>query len=58
MSALFLSNGNLHHWFAFLHAHKVVVEEIDVESCLQNATEDLSPAVEVIYEVSVNPIGN
>ena len=43
---------------ALADALEIVVHEVDVETCLEHAREDLSPAIEVIKVVSVYPIEN
>jgi len=50
------SHGQLYNLLAFLDADEVVVEEVHIKGCLQNATQYLSPAEEVVYVVSVEPI--
>lgn len=50
------SHGQFDDLLSFFDADEVVVEEVDVQPCLQDATQDLSPAVEVVHEVSVHPI--
>lgn len=44
--------------FSLADALEIEVQEVDVETCLEHAREDLSPAIEVIKVVSVYPIEN
>ncbi len=44
--------------FALADALEVVVKEVNVQASLKDAREDLSPAVEVVEVVSVDPVEN
>lgn len=44
--------------FPLLHANKVVVEEVDIQTSLEDAREYLRPAVEVVEVVPVYPVEN
>lgn len=52
------SNGEFDYTLPFFHADHVVVEEVHIEAGLKSATQNLSPAVEVIHEISVDPISS
>lgn len=41
---------------AFAYRHEVIVEEIDIQACLEHSGQYLCPAIEIIYKVSVDPI--
>ena len=49
------SHGQFYHFLSLLDALEVVEEEVHVESSLENATQYLSPAEEVVHVVSVHP---
>lgn len=42
--------------FSLAYADEVVVEEVDVEAGLEDAGEDLRPAVEVVHVEPVDPV--
>lgn len=42
--------------FALADALEVVVEEVHVQARLQDARQDLSPAIEVVEVVSIDPV--
>ena len=49
------SHRELNDGLTLSETDEVVVEEVYIESCLQDSTQYLSPAVEVIHVESVHP---
>jgi len=41
---------------ALLHTNEVVVEEVNIETCLEHTGKDLCPAIEIVEVISVDPI--
>lgn len=56
MSVLFVSNWEFDDALAFFHGDVVPIKEINIESSLECATQNLRPAVEAVDFVSVEPV--
>ena len=51
-----LSHRQFNDGLALLDTHEIVVQEVNVETGLEQSWEDLSPAVEIVDIVAVDPV--